>query len=52
MSQVKVFLFFFIFKKKSLLPHTVNKVKVSALARLTLYENIFIGQEKSDRCPH
>ena len=39
-------------KKKGLLQHPVDN-KVSALARLTLYENLFIGagQEKSVRCP-
>ena len=26
--------------------------EVSALARLTFYENLFIGQEKSVRCAH
>ena len=39
-------------QKKGLLQHPVDN-KVSALARLTLYENLFIGagQEKSVRCP-
>ena len=49
LSQLKAFLFL---QKKGLLQHPVDN-KVSALARLTLYENLFIGagQEKSVRCP-
>ena len=43
---------FFTFKRDSLLQYTVdNKVSASA-PRLTLYENLFIGQEKGVRCPH
>ena len=42
---------FFTFKRESLLQYTVDN-KVPALApRLTLYENLFIGQEKGVRCP-
>ena len=33
-------------KRKGLLQHTADS-KVSALARLTLYENLLIGQERS-----
>ena len=49
LSQLKAFLSL---QKKGLLQHPVDN-KVSALARLTLYENLFIGagQEKSVRCP-
>ena len=49
LSQLKAFLSL---QKKGLLRHPVDN-KVSALARLTLYENLFIGagQEKSVRCP-
>ena len=49
LSQQKAFLSL---QKKGLLQHPVDN-KVSALARLTLYENLFIGagQEKSVRCP-
>ena len=48
LSQQKAFLSL---QKKGLLQHPVDN-KVSALARLTLYENLFIGagQEKSVRC--
>ena len=38
-------------KKKRLLEHTIGS-KVSALARLTLGENLFNSQEKSVRCLH
>ena len=49
LSQLKAFLSL---QTKGLLQHPVDN-KVSALARLTLYENLFIGagQEKSVRCP-
>ena len=49
LSQQKAFLSL---QKKGLLQHPMDN-KVSALARLTLYENLFIGagQEKSVRCP-
>ena len=49
LSQLKAFLSL---QKKGLLQHPVDN-KVSALARLTLYENLFIGagQEKSVQCP-
>ena len=49
LSQLKAFLSL---QKKGLLQHPVDN-KVFALARLTLYENLFIGagQEKSVRCP-
>ena len=49
LSQLKAFLSL---QKKGLLQHPVDN-KVSALATLTLYENLFIGagQEKSVRCP-
>ena len=41
--------FFFLLSKK--VQHTVDN-KVSTLARLILYENLFIEQEKNVRCPH
>ena len=41
--------FFFLLSKKA--QHTVDN-KVSTLARLILYENLFIEQEKNVRCPH
>ena len=37
-------------KQKGLLQHTVDN-KVSVLARLTFYENLFIEEESSFRCP-
>jgi len=43
--------FFTFMEKKGVFQHTVGN-KESALARLTLYENLFIGQGKSVRCPH
>ena len=48
LHQLKVFL---PLKKKRLLEHTIGS-KVSALARLTLGENLFNSQEKSVRCLH
>ena len=42
-------IFFFLLSKK--VQHTVDN-KVSTLARLILYENLFIEQEKNVRCPH
>ena len=41
--------FFFLLSKK--VQHPVDN-KVSTLARLILYENLFIEQEKNVRCPH
>ena len=38
-------------KSKGLLQHAVDN-EVSALARLTFYENSLIGQEISVGCPH
>ena len=43
--------FFLLSERKGLLQHT-DVVEVSALARLTFYENLLIGKEKSVRCTH
>ena len=48
-SQLKGF--FLLSERKGLLQHT-DVVEVSALARLTFYENLLIGKEKSVRCTH
>ena len=39
------------YRRKGLLQHTVDN-EVSVLARLTFYENLLIGQEKSVCCLH
>ena len=38
-------------KRKALLMHA-NENEVHALARLTFYENLLVGQESSVCCPH
>ena len=38
-------------RRNGLLQHTADN-EVSALARLTFYENLLIGQETSVRCLH
>ena len=38
-------------KRRDILQHTVDN-EVSALARLTIYENLLIGQKTSVRCPY
>ena len=48
-SQLKGF--FLLSETKGLLQHT-DVVEVSALARLTFYENLLIGKETSVRCTH
>ena len=48
----KLVSFFFCFQKRFItIQHTVDN-KVSTLARLTLYESLFIEQKKSVRSPH
>ena len=42
--------FFYLPKRKGLFQHLFDN-KASALARLTLQENLLIGQETSIRCP-
>ena len=42
---------FFAFKKERFVSHTVDN-EVSALSRLTFYENLFTGQERRVRCPY
>ena len=43
----------FTLKMRGLLQHTVDTCnEVSALARLTFYENLSIGKESSTHCPH
>ena len=51
MRSIESFLTFKEEKKKDLLQLTVGN-KVSVLVTLTLYENLFIAQEKSVSCPH
>ena len=43
---------FFTFKNERFITQITNGSEVSALARLTLDENLLTGEERSDRCPH